>query len=139
MVTECGVVRELWSRLGAEVAVLGEGGPVEVREMALGKGGQDRGTALRNRLGFSLRSTIMSMRAVRVGGFGETVDRIWSLFLHRLKKEVVEDWYVARLEGDVAVFESRVLVGGLLGRVVGGVVEWSGMMDGVGYRYWDLF
>ena len=81
----------------------------------------------------------MSMRVVRVGGLEETVDRIWSLFLHRLKKELVEEWYVSRLEGDVAAFESRVLVGGLLGRLVDGVVEWSGMMEGVGYQYWDLF
>ena len=136
---ECEVVRELWGRLGAEVAVLGGGGVVEAREMAMGRGGRDRGMALRNRLGFTLRSTVMSMRAVRVGGPGATVDRLWSLFLHRLKKELVEEWYVSRLEGDVAAFESRVLVGGLLGRLVDGVVEWSGMMEGVGYQYWDLF
>ena len=79
------------------------------------------------------------MRAVRVGGLGATVDRLWSTFLLRLKKELVEEWYVSRLEGDVAVFGSRVLVGGLLGRLVDGVVEWSGMMEGVGYQYWDLF
>ena len=111
VVLECGVVRELWGRLGAEVAVLGGGKVVEVWEMAMGRGGRDRGTALRNGLGFTLRSTVMSMRVVRIGGLGATVDRIWSLFLHRLKKELVEEWYVSRLEGDVAAFESRVLVG----------------------------
>ena len=139
VVVECRVVGELWRRLGVEVAVLGGGEAVGTREMALGREGRDRGTALRNRLGYALRSAVMSMRGVRVGGFGETVDRIWSLFLHRLRRELVEEWYVARMEGSVALFESRVLVGGLLGRMVGGAVEWCGMMGAVGYRYWDLY
>ena len=112
---------------------------MEVVEMALGREGRDRGTVLRNRLGFTLRSAVMSLRAVRAGGFGETVDRIWSHFLHSLKKELVEEWYTARLEGSVALFESRVLVAGLLGRLEGGTVIWCGLAEGVGYWYWDLF
>ena len=81
----------------------------------------------------------MSLRAVRMGGIEEAVDRLWSLFLRRLKKEVVEEWYVARMEGGVAVFEARVLVGGLLGRMDGGAVVWAPLFGDMGYRYWDLF
>ena len=139
MVTECAIVKELWRKLGVEIEALGGERTVEVVEMALGREGRDRGTVLRNRLGFTLRSAVMSLRAVRAGGFGETVDRIWSHFLHSLKKELVEEWYTARLEGSVALFESRVLVAGLLGRLEGGTIIWCGLAEGVGYRYWDLF
>ena len=139
MVVECRVVGELWRRFGEEVAELGGGVTVEVVEMALGRGGRDRGTDLRNGMGFTLRSAIMSLRAVRVGGIEETVDHIWSHFLRCLKKELVEEWYVSRLEGSVAVFESRVLVGGFLGRLEDGTVEWGRLMRGVGYQYWNLF
>ena len=139
VVTECAIVKELWRKLGVEIETLGGERTVEVVEMALGREGRDRGTVLRNRLGFTLRSAVMSLRAVRAGGFGETVDRIWSHFLHSLKKELVEEWYTARLEGSVALFESRVLVAGLLGRLEGGTIIWCGLAEGVGYRYWDLF
>ena len=139
VVVECQVVRGLWRRFGEEVAGLGGGATVEVVEMVLGRGGKDRGTDLWNRMGFTLRSVVMSLRAVRVGGIEETVDHIWSHFLRCLKKELVEEWYVSRLEGSVAVFESRVLVGGFLGRLEDGTVEWGGLMRGVGYQYWNLF
>ena len=82
---------------------------------------------------------IMGMRGVRVGGVEETVDQLWSLFLRRLRKELVEEWYVARLEGSVGIFEKRVCVGGVLGEVREGEVEWGALFDGVRYRYWDLF
>ena len=130
MVVECEVVRELWRKFGESVEVLGGGVVVELGEMAMGREGGDRGTALRNRLGFTLRSAVMSLRAVRVGGVEETVGRIWSLFLRRLKKELVEEWCVARLEGDVAVFESRVLMGGFLGHLADGAVVWLVWSDG---------
>ena len=139
MVVECEVVRRLWSRLGEVVEVLGGGAVVEGREMALGREGGGPGTVLRNRLGFTLRSAVMSMRAVRMGGVEETVDRLWSLFLRRLRKELVEEWYVARLEGSVVAFGVRTLVGGLLGHMEEGEVVWSGVFDGTGYQYWELF
>ena len=94
---------------------------------------------MRNRLGFTLRSTIMGMRGVRLGGVGVTVDQLWSLFLRRLRKELVEEWYVARLEGSVGSFEKRVCVGGVLAEVREGEVMWGALFDGVRYRYWDLF
>ena len=116
------------------------GGPAVGRvEMALGKEGGDPGTALRNRLGFTLRSTVHRMRGVRVGGVQETVDRLWSLFLGFLRKELVEEWYTAKLEGNVMLFASRVLVDGVIGTMEGGAITWGPLFDGVGYRYWDLF
>ena len=81
----------------------------------------------------------MGMRGVRLGGVEVTVDRLWSLFLRRLRKELVEEWYVARLEGSVGSFEKRVGVGGVLAEVREGEVTWSALFDGVRYRYWDLF
>ena len=74
-----------------------------------------------------------------MGDVEETVDRLWSLFLRRLRKELVEEWYVARLEGGVGVFERQVCVGGVLAEVRDGEVEWGALFGGVGYRYWDLF
>ena len=94
---------------------------------------------MRNRLGFTLRSTVMGMRGVRVSGVEETVDQLWSLFLRRLRKELVEEWYVARLEGSVGSFERRVCVGGVLAEVREGEVEWGALFDNARYRYWDLF
>ena len=138
VVVECEVVCQLWGRLGGVVEVWG-GGVVDRCEMALGCEGRDPGGVLRNRLGFTLRSTIMGMRGRRLGGVGETVDQLWSLFLRRLRKELVEEWYVARLEGGVASFEKRVCVGGVLAEVREGEVEWGALFDGVRYRYWDLF
>ena len=138
VVVECEVVRRLWVLLGGVVEPWG-GGVVDRCEMALGREGRDPGGVLRNRLGFTLRSTIMGMRGVRLGGVEETVDQLWSLFLRRLRKELVEEWYVARLEGGVGSFEKRVCVGGVLAEVIEGEVEWGALFDGVRYRYWDLF
>ena len=138
MVVECEVVVLLWRKLGGVVAVWG-GGEVGRAEMALGCEGRGPGVVLRNRLGFTLRSVIMGMRGVRVGGVEETVDRLWSVFLRRLRKELVEEWYVARLEGSVGVFVGQVCVGGVLAEVRDGEVEWGALFGGVGYRYWDLF
>ena len=108
-------------------------------EMALGRNGRDPGTVLRNRLGFTLRSVVHSMRGVRSGGVDVTVDRLWSLFLRRLRKELVEEWYTARLMGNVTLFASRTLVDGVLGELEGGLVKWGPLFEGVGYSYWDLF
>ena len=138
VVVDCAVVVELWRRLGA---VVGEwGGPDVGRvEMALGRDGREPGTVLRNRLGFTLRSVVHSMRGVRMGGVDETVDRLWLLFLKRLRKELMEEWYTAKLVGNVVLFASRVLIGGVLGRLEDGEVRWGALFDGIGYNYWDLF
>ena len=138
VVVECGVVVELWRKLGEVVGVWG--GPAVGRlEMALGRAGTDQGTVVRNRLGFTLRSAVHRMRGMRVGGFEETVGRLWSIFLRSLRRELEEEWCVARMEGSVTLFASRVLVGGVLGSMEEGEVTWGPLFDGVGYRYWDLF
>ena len=138
VVVDCRVVCDLWGRLGAVVEVWG-GRLVGRLEMALGRDGRDPGTVVRNRLGYTLRSVVHSMRGVRSGGVDETVDRLWSLFLRRLRKELVEEWYTARLMGSVTLFASRVLVDGVLGELEDGEVKWGPLFEGVGYSYWDLF
>ena len=138
VVVDCEVVVRLWGRLLGVVGVWG-GAVLERAEMAHGMGGTGDGTVIRNRLGFTLRSVVQSMRGVRVGGIDETVDRLWSLFLRCLKKELVEEWYVAKLQGSVTRFASQVLIGGVLGTLVDGAVVWGPLFDDVGYRYWDLF
>ena len=138
IVVECEVTKQVWGKLSATLERLVDGG-VNGGEMVFGKAGQERGVKLRNRLGFTLRSAVHSLRGVRCGGVEESVDRVWSLFLSRLKKELVEEWYVAKLEGSVALFERDVLCGGVLGGLEDGVVVWAGLMEGVGYHYWQLF
>ena len=125
MVVDCEVVVRLWGRLLGVVGVWG-GAVLERAEMAHGMGGTGDGTVIRNRLGFTLRSVVQSMRGVRVGGIDETVDRLWSLFLRCLKKA-----WRGMVRG--------VLVGGVLGTLVDGAVVWGPLFDDVGYRYWDLF
>ena len=44
------------------------------------------------------------------------------------------------VSGKVGEFERGVLVGGVLGHLgPGRDVVWGGLLDGVGYRGWDLF
>ena len=139
VITECEVVKLLWQRLGLMVQPLGLNNTMDQREMAFGLTGNDKKTKLRNRLGFTLRSTVMSMRAIRSGDVDATVDRLWSIYLRRLKKELIEEWLCDKLNGSIVLFEARTLVAGLLGRLTEGNVEWSAIFDGVSYNYWDLF
>ena len=66
-------------------------------------------------------------------------DHLWSTFLRRLKKELVEEWYVAKLEGSVTLFESLNLVEGLLGRLDNGCVRWSVDLEDTTYEYFNLY
>ena len=81
----------------------------------------------------------MSNRGISVGGIDATVDRLWSIFLQRLKKELIEELFTAKLEGDVTLFESRNLDDGLLGRLVNGCVVWSAHLEPATYNYFDLY
>ena len=139
VVIECETVKKLWKRLLDMVTPLGGTTTLQPIEMAFGLDANDNGLWLRNRLGFILRSVIMTMRGIRVGGVDETVDRLWSIFLRRLKQEVIEEWYLAKLEGSLTLFESRTLVAGLLGRLVNGCVEWNVELSEVTYDYFNLF
>ena len=64
---------------------------------------------------------------------------MWSIYLRRVKKELVEEWLYEKLNGNIVLFEARTLVAGLLGRLNEGSVEWSAVFDGVPYDYWDLY
>ena len=114
-------------------------GVVSRREMGLGFEGTGGGVSLSNRLGFLMRSSVMTMRGVEFPGPDEAVDRIWSLFLRRTRKEMVEEWYVARVEGQMERYEREWLVGGVLGTLTEGAIEWSGILAGVRHRWWCLF
>ena len=139
IILECQVVKKLWQKLADLVAPLGGTSVIEPLEMAFGLNGNDKKTKLRNKLGFICRSTVMSNRGISVGGIDATVDRLWSIFLQRLKKELVEEFFTAKLEGDVTLFESRNLVDGLLGRLVNGCVVWSVHLEPATYNYFDLY
>ena len=138
VVVECRVVRELWERLGPTLDRISKGAVVK-GEMAFGPLGETAADALRRRLGFGLRSAIHTMRGVEFGGVGRAVERVWGLFVGRLRKELLEEYLVRRWEGKLEVFAATVLIGGELGRLEAGGVVWGGILEGVGYRGWDLF
>ena len=131
VIIECQIVKLLWQRLGHMVEPLGLTNTIEQREMAFGLTGNDKKTKLRNRLGFTLRSTVMSMRGIRSGDVDATVDRLWSIYLRYLKKELVEQWFCEMFNGSILLFEARTLVAGLLDPLNEGSVEWSAILDGV--------
>ena len=51
-----------------------------------------------------LVATAMSLRAARIGDTSQTMDRLWSVFLRRLRK-LVEEYYTAKLEGDLILMQ----------------------------------
>ena len=104
VITECDVVIKLWDKFAQTTGALAGGPTVQRHEMAFGLPEQDRASVLRTRLGFSLRATVMSLRAINVGNIDQTVDHLWSVFLRRLKKELVEEYYTAKLEGNLTPF-----------------------------------
>ena len=138
VVTECRVVRELWDRLGPVLERISRGAVVK-GEMAFGPLGESAAEVLRRRLGFSLRSAVHTMRGVEMGGVGRAVEKVWEMFVGRLRRELMEEFLVRRYEGRLEVFATSVLIGGELGRLEAGGVVWGGILEGVGYRGWDLF
>ena len=139
IITECDVVIKLWSKFAQKTSTLAGGLAVQRHEMAFGKPEQDKASVLRTRLGFSLRATVMSLRAINVGNINQTVDHLWSVFLRQLKKELVEEYYTAKLEDNLALFEKRTLVNGFLGQMTEGGLQWSDFLNEVQYDYWNLF
>ena len=133
------VVRGVWARLEGTLVRLVPG-PVSRGEMAFGCLGGDAAGVLRRRRGYVLRLAVHTLRGVEMGGAVVAEERVWAFFLGRLKREVVEGWYVARVSGKVGEFVGGVLVGGVLGHLdPGGGVVWGGLLEGVEYRGWDLF
>ena len=139
IVTECDVVIKLWARFAQKVSALAGSLTVQKHEMAFGLPDKDRATVLRTRLGFTLRATIMSLRGIRTGDINQTVDHLWSVFLRRLKKELVEEYYTAKLEGNLILFEKRTLVNDFLGHMTDSELQWSDFISEVQYDYWNLF
>ena len=133
------MVKKLWQKLGLLVEPLSGNVTIDSKEMAFGLTGNDKKTKLRNRISFTLRSTIMSMRGLKIGNMEATVDRLWQTFLQNLKKNLIEDWYVAKLEGSVVLFEAHTLVGGLLGQLTEGEVVWSSIFDEIRFCYYNIF
>ena len=139
IVVECQVVRNLWDRLSATLGQIKEGS-VSRREMGLGLQGDGVRVRLRNRLGFTLRAVVLSLRAGDYGSARTAEGVIWSVFRVRLKRELVEDYWVAKMGGELDGFRERVFPGGILGHLgPEGDVEWAGLLGDVGVGYWDLF
>ena len=138
-VIECQVVLDLWDRLSATLVRLDNRG-VTVREMALGLIGQGDRIRLRNRLGYTLRSAVLGMRWIGWRDVGRAVDAIWAAFRVQLKRELVGEYWVGRLGVGGVGFARVSLVGGVLGTLGGGgEVEWGPLLDGVVFRYWELY
>ena len=139
IITECDVVIKLWEKFAQNISALAGSLTVQKHEMAFGLPDKDRATVLRTRLGFTLRATIMSLRGIRTGDINQTVDHLWSVFLRRLKKELVEEYYTAKLEGNLILFEKRTLVNDFLGHITDSELQWSDFISEVQYDYWNLF
>ena len=138
-VIECQVVVELWGKLSATLVRL-DNRAVTGREMGLGLTGESERIRLRNRLGYTLRSAVLAMRWVRIREVGRAVGNIWAAFLVQLKRELVEDFWVAKFGGVLGAFESGVLAGGVLGRLgEGGGIEWADLLGDTRVGYWELY
>ena len=139
IIVECQVVRNLWNRLSATLGQIKEG-DISQREMGLGLQGTGDRIRLRNRLGYTLRAAVLRMRARDFGNARTAEGVIWSVFRVRLKRELVEDYWVAKLVGDLGSFRDGVLLGDILGQLGPEEdVEWGGLLGDVGVGYWDLF
>ena len=138
-VTECGTVVELWQRLKPQLEAL-DSRPITKKEMGLGLVGKGEKLALRNRLAFTLRSAVLAMRWIHIRDVQRAADNIWSSFRVQLKRELVEDFWVAKMHGDMALFEKAVLAGGVLGSMGNdGFVCWGEWLRDVKVGYWELF
>ena len=108
--------------------------------LGLGLTGESERIRLRNRLGYTLRSAVLAMRWVRIREVGRAVGNIWAAFLVQLKRELVEDFWVAKFGGVLGAFESGVLAGGVLGKLgEGGGVEWGDLLGDTRVGYWELY
>ena len=108
--------------------------------MALGLIEKGDKITLRNRLAYTLRSAVLAMRWIHIRDVQRAADNIWSSFKVQLKRELVEDYWVAKMGGDIGKFEKCVLVGGVLGELGDdGNVCWGEWLRDVKVGYWELF
>jgi hypothetical protein len=141
IVVGCGVVDGLWGRLGATLGRLDSRG-VTRRERALGLEGSGEAVRLRNRLGYTLRMAVLRARGEDYGNRERAGRLVWASFRVGLKRELVQEWWGAKLDGNTGRFNREVFVEGVLGRIdERGQVVWLGLVgEGeVGVDYWTLF
>ena len=140
IIIDCPVVKALWTQLSDSFIQFLVDEPVTRVEMSFGLRANTNAVKLRNRLGYTLRSAIHSLRAERFINEREARNRIWSLFLYRLKRDIAEDYQTAKLNGNLESFERRVLIRGLIGTLsrVRGLI-WGGLLQNVGLHYYHLF
>ena len=138
-ILECRVTRDLWAKLSPTLLKL-DSAAVSNWEMGLGLEGLSDRVRLRNRLTFTLRSSILAMRWIAVRNVERAVFNIWTAFLVQLKKELLEEYWTGKLTGDVSTFVRDSLVGAVLGKITdGGVLEWGPLLDQVRVGYWELY
>ena len=133
------MTRDLWAKLSPTLLKL-DSAAVSNWEMGLGLEGLSDRVRLRNRLTFTLRSSILAMRWIAVRNVERAVFNIWTAFLVQLKKELLEEYWTGKLTGDVSIFVRDSLVGAVLGKIAdGGVLEWGPLLDQVRVGYWELY
>ena len=135
----CPVVMELWNRLEPHLLML-DSSPTSKHEMALGLAGSGAKVALRNRIAFTLRSAVLAMRWIKIRNIERAAENIWGSFLTNLKREVLEDYWVAKIHGTMEEFEQSTLVNGVLGTMgANGFICWSPWLLDIRVGYWDIF
>ena len=94
----------------------------------------------RNRLAYTLRSAVLAMRWIRIRDKERATNDIWSTFQTQLKRELVEDYWVAKTNGQLGDFSKKVLVAGVLGKLgENGFVQWNDWLRDIRVGYWNLF
>ena len=108
--------------------------------MALGLIDNGANVAMRNKIAFTLRSAVLAMRWINVRDIQRASDNIWGSFLTQLKREILEDFWIAKTEGKLAEFEQNTLVGGVIGTLGSNAfVSWSQWLQDIRVGYWELF
>ena len=138
-ILECQVTKSLWDKLSPTLLKL-DPTPVSPREMGLGLVGLSDRVRLRNRLAFTLRSAVLAMRWIAVRDVERATFNIWTAFLTQLKRELVEEYWTAKMYGGIANFVRDSFAGEVLGKMgENGVLEWGPLLEHVRVGYWDLY
>ena len=135
----CPVVLELWHRMEPHLLKL-DPTPITKKEMALGLTGSGAKVALRNKITYTLRSAVLAMRWISIRDTQRAADNTWGSFLTQLKREIMEDFWTAKIHGKISEFEQTALAEGVIGELGDdGFVIWSGWLRDIRVGYWELF
>ena len=135
----CPVVLELWHRMEPHLLKL-DTTSISKKEMALGLTGSGAKVALRNKITYTLRSAVLAMRGISIRDIQRAADNIWGSFLTQLKREIMEDFWTAKIHGKISDFEQSALVEGVIGHLGDdGFVSWSEWLRDIRVGYWELF